>query len=156
MGLDWRPGRHSPGVQSPAFAKRGAVADFDRDAATASIQFCPERIGFVEHDRILSLIMRSEHVHRLTRSKHAIAHVALLARMVSGSKNFFEHLGPIPYRLTIHLQNDMLNNCWSDAFVGEGKSNGTIAAIEFENWPDGRPHLLPLHVSGVTGNAHSE
>src|SRR5262245_49983591 len=44
MGLDCRPGRHSPGVQSPAFAKRGAVADFDRDVAASRIQVCPKRI----------------------------------------------------------------------------------------------------------------
>ena len=50
----------------------------------------------------------------------------------------------------------MLNDCWSDAFVGEGESNRPIAAIELENWPDRRPHLLALHVGGVTSNTHSE
>ena len=76
--------------------------------------------------------------------------------MVSGPKNFFEHLGPILHRLIIHLYTDMLNDRWSDAFVGEGKSNRPIAAVEFEDGPDRCAHLLALHISGVTGNTQSE
>ena len=72
--------------------------------------------------------------------------------MVSGPKNFIEHLNPILHRLIIHFHNHMLDDRWSDAFVGEGKSNGPIAAIELENRPDRSAHLLALHVSGVTGN----
>src|SRR5439155_5553118 len=41
-------------------------------------------------------------------------------------------------------------------FVGQGKSNGPVAGVEFENGPDGGAHLLALHVSGVTGNAQRE
>ena len=123
--------------------------------AATRIQFCPKRIGFVERDRFLGLIMRSENVHRFTRREHATAHVALLTRMVPGPKNFFEHLGPILHRLFIHHEDDMLNDRWSDAFVGQGKSNGSIAAIELKDWPYRRAHLLALHVGGVTGNTHS-
>jgi hypothetical protein len=47
----------------------------------------------------------------------------------------------------------MLDDRWSDAFVGQGKSNGPIATIELENRPDRSAHLLALHVSRVTGNA---
>src|SRR5215468_5528634 len=148
MGLDCRPGRHSPGVQCRA------LTDLDRDVPATSIQFCPERIGLVERDRLLGFIMGSEHARRFTRREHATAHVALLAWMVSGSENFFEHLGPIPYRLSIHLQNDMLNDCRPDAFVSESESDRPIAAVELEDWPDCRAHLLALHVSSVTGDTH--
>src|SRR4029453_12706015 len=92
---------HTAAAQCPAFAERRAIADLDGDTAATLIQFCPKRIGFVEWDRVLGLIMRSEHVHRFTRREHATTHVALLTRMVSGPKNFFEHLGPILHRLII-------------------------------------------------------
>src|SRR5207244_3307717 len=110
-------------AQGPAFAERGAIADLDRDAEAIRIQFCPERIGFVERNRILGVIMRSENVHRFTRRKYTTAHVAFLPRMVSGPKNFFEHLSPILHRLIIHLHNDMLNDRRTDALVGEGELN---------------------------------
>jgi hypothetical protein len=75
--------------------------------------------------------------------------------MIPRPKNFFEHLGPILHGLIIHLQDHMLNDRWSDAFVCEGKVNRPIAAVEFEDGPDRRAHLLALHVGGVTGNTHS-
>src|SRR5262249_39321666 len=155
-GLGCRAGCQSAGSQSPAFTERGAIADLDRDAAATSIQFCPKRIGFIEWDRILGFVMRSEYVHRFTSREDATAHVALFARMVPRPKSSFEHVGPIFHRLIIHLQDDMLNDCWSDAFVGESKSNRAIAAVEFEDWPYRRTHLLALHVGGVTGNTHSK
>jgi len=155
-----RPGRlavqHSAAAEGPTFAERGAVADLHCDVAATRIQFCPKRIGFVKRDRVLGRIMRSEYIHRLTRREYTTAHVALLTRVVSRPKNFFEHLGPILYRPIIHLQNDMLNDCWSDAFIGEGKSNRTITAIELQDWPDRRAHLLSLHEGGITGNTHSQ
>ena len=83
------------------------------------------------------------------------AHVARLTRMVSGPKNFFEHLDPILHRLIIHLQDHMLNDRWSDAFVGQGKMNRPIAAVELEDRPDRSAHLLALHVSGVTRNTQA-
>ena len=155
-GLSRGARRHSAGVQTPAFAKCGAVADLDGDMAAPGIQFCPERIGFVERDWVLRLIMRREHADRFTRREYATSHVALLTRMVSGAKNFFEHLGPILHRLTIYLQNDMLNDCRTDALVSEGETNRPIAAVEFKYWPHRCAHLLALHVGGVTGNTHSQ
>jgi hypothetical protein len=142
-------------TQGPTFAERGAIADLDRDAAATRIQLCPKRIGFVERDRISSVIVRSENVCRFTRREYTIAHVALLTRMVSGPKNFFEHLGPILHRLIIHLHDDMLNDRWSDAFVGESELNRPISAIELEDRPDRSAHLLALHVSSITGNTQS-
>src|SRR5262249_33473032 len=151
-----RAGCQSAGVEGPTFTECGAIADLDRDPAATRIQFCPQRIGSVEGDRGLGLIMRSENVCRFTRREHATAHVALLTWMISGPKNFFEHLGPILHRLIIHLENNMLNDCWSDAFVGKGKSNRSIAAVELEDRPYRRAHLLALHVGGVTGDTHSQ
>jgi hypothetical protein len=50
----------------------------------------------------------------------------------------------------------MPDNRWSDPFVGEGKVNvGRIAAVEFEDWPYCRAHLLALHVGGVARNTQS-
>ena len=50
----------------------------------------------------------------------------------------------------------MPDNRRSDPFVGQGKVNvGRIAAVEFEDGPDRRAHLLALHVSGISGNAQS-
>src|SRR4051812_6029572 len=140
-------------TDDPTFAKRGAVADLDRDALATGIQFLPERIGSVERDRVLPVIVRSEHIQRLTRREYTTAHVGLRSGMISGSKNFLEHLGPILHRLIIHLHDDMLDDRWSNAFVGEGKANRPVAVIELQNRPDRSTHLLALHVSGVTGNA---
>src|SRR5437763_15478783 len=50
----------------------------------------------------------------------------------------------------------MLDDRWSAAFVGEGKMNRPIAAVEFEDGPDRCAHLLALHVSGVTRNTQSQ
>ena len=109
----------SAAAQDPAFAERRAITDLDRDAAATCIQFCPKWIGFVERDRIVRLIVRGENVRRFTRREHTTAHVALLTRMISGPENFFEHLGPILHGLIIHLHDHMLNDRWSDAFVGQ-------------------------------------
>jgi len=38
---------------------------------------------------------------------------------------------------------------------GEGKVNGRIAAVEFEDGPHRGTHLLALHVGGVSGNTQS-
>ena len=100
--------------------------------------------------------MGSENVRGFTRREHTTAHVALLTRMISGPKNFFEHLGPILHGLIVHLQDHMFNDRWSDAFVCEDKMNGPIAAVEFEDGPDRCAHLLALHVGGVTRNTQSQ
>src|SRR5689334_21649125 len=110
------------------------------------MQFLPEGIRFVESDRILRVIMRSKNVQRFTRREHAPAHVGFLTRMISRSKDFFEHLSRALYRLLMHLHHDMFHDRWSDAFIGESKSNRPIAVIEFENRPDRSAHLLALHV----------
>src|SRR5204863_264686 len=60
---------------------------------------------------------------------------------------------PILHRLIIHLHDDMLDDRWSNALIGEGKPNRAVAVIELQNRPDRSTHLLALHVSGVTGNA---
>jgi hypothetical protein len=146
---------HPASAQGPTFAERRAVADLDRHAEATRIQFCPERIGLVERDRVLRVIVRSEHVHRFTGREYTTAHVALLTRMVSRPKNFLEHVSPILHRLIIDLHDDMLNNRRSDPFVGEGKVNGPIAAVEFEDGPHRSTHLLALHVGGISGNTQS-
>jgi len=83
-------------------------------------------------------------------------HVALRNQMLPRSEYFLERLLPIPDRLPIYHYNDMPDNRRSDSFVSEGKVNvGRIAAIEFENRPHRRAHLLALHVRGVTGHTQS-
>jgi hypothetical protein len=139
-------------ADGPTIAKRGAVADLDRDALATGIQFLPERIGSVEAERIPPVIVRSENIQRLTRREYTTAHVGLRARMISGSKNFLEHLGPSLHRLIIHLHDDVLNDRWSNAFVAEAKPNRPVAVIELQNRPNRSTHLLALRVSGVTGN----
>lgn len=47
-----------PPPRKVLFAKRRAITDLDRDSAPTRIEFCPERIGFVEMDRVWGLIMR--------------------------------------------------------------------------------------------------
>jgi len=66
-----------------------------------------------------------------------------------------ECLFPIPHRLAIHFYNDMPDNRRSDPLVGEGKVNGRIAAIEFEDGPHRGTHLLALHVGDISGNTQS-
>jgi len=66
-----------------------------------------------------------------------------------------ECLFPIPHQLAIHFYNDMPDNRRSDRLVGEGKVNGRIAAIEFEDGPHRGTHLLALHVGGISGNTQS-
>src|SRR5207253_98607 len=83
---------------------------------------------------------------------HMAIHVALRAQMLPRSQYFLEGLPPIPHRLAIHLYNDMPDNRRADPFVGKGKVNGTIAAVEFEDGPHRGAHLLALHVGGISGN----
>src|SRR5207249_5627006 len=87
---------------------------------------------------------------------HKTFHVALLTRMFASSKNYFQHLSPIPYWLIIHSYNHITNDRRADAFVGERELNWPIAAAELEDRPHRRAHLLALHVSGVTGNTQSQ
>ena len=45
----------------------------------------------------------------------------------------------------------------TDTFVSKRKRNvGRIAAVEFEDWPHRRAHLLALHVGCVSGNTQSQ
>ena len=148
---------HQPAsVQGPAFAEGRAVADLDRHASTVLIQLHPERVRFVEIERIIFGIAGSENVHRFTRGEHMTTHVALRTQMLPRSQYSPECLLPIPHRLAIHPYNDMPDNRRPDPFVGEGKVNvGRIAAVEFEDGPHRGTHLLALHVGGVTGHAQS-
>src|SRR4030095_14464003 len=88
--------------EGPAFTECGAVTDLDRDTAPIPVQFHPERIGFIEDERVVRVIMRSEYVQRFARRENMTVHVALFARMKSGAKKFFQHFSPILHRLTTH------------------------------------------------------
>ena len=46
--------------------KSGAVTDLDGDAGAIRVQFRPERVGFVEIERLICVVVRSEHVPRFT------------------------------------------------------------------------------------------
>src|SRR6266536_4919579 len=83
-------------------------------------------------------------------------HVALRKQMLPRSDYFLECLLPIPHRMPIYHYNDMPDNRRPYPFVGQGKVNvGRIAAVEFEDGPHRRTHLLALHVGGVSGNTQS-
>ena len=76
--------------------------------------------------------------------------------MLSGSEYFPERLPPILHRLVIYIHNDVPDNGRTNPFVSQAEMNvGRIAAAEFENWPDRRPHLLTLDVSRITRHAQS-
>jgi len=80
--------------EGPAFTECGAVTDLDRDTAPIPVQFHPERIGFIEDERVVRVIMRSEYVQRFGRRENMTVHVALFARMKSGAKKIFPALQP--------------------------------------------------------------
>jgi hypothetical protein len=150
-------GRQPASAQSPAFAERGAIADLDRHAEAFLIHLHPEWIRFVEIERIIFGIVRSEDGSRFTRGEHMASHVALRTHMLPRSQYFLEGLPPIPHRLAIDPYNDMPDNRRSDPFVSEGKVDvGRIAAVEFEDGPHSGTHLLALHVGGVTRNTQSQ
>src|SRR5207247_3031707 len=121
------------------------------------IHLPPERFGFVESERFPGRgIKRSEDGRRFTRRKDTTAHVALRTGMLPRSYEPVEHLIPILYRLAIHFHHDVPDNRGTDSFVGEGKMNvGRVTAIEFEDRPQRRAHLLAVQVGGVTGNTKS-
>ena len=157
MSFGCRAGFQPAGAQGPAFAKCGAVADLDRDTEALLIHLYPERVGFVESEWVVIDIARGEDSPRFTRREHIAAHVAFGTQLLAGSKDFVECLLPVPHRLAIHLYNDMPDNRRSNSLVGEGKVNvWSIAAVEFEDWPHRRAHLLALHVRGVTRNTQGE
>ena len=77
--------------------------------------------------------------------------------MPTRSEQYLQRFPPILHRLVIHVHDNVANDRRTDPFVGEGKVNvGRIAAVEFEDWPHRRAHLLALHVGGVTGNTQSQ
>ena len=85
------------------------------------------------------------------------AHVALLIGCSPGPRNFsstsFQFFTGWPSTFTMTWRNDR----WTDAFVSQGKVNiRPVAAVEFEDGPYRRAHLLALHVGGVTGNTQSQ
>src|SRR5438477_1329598 len=145
-------------AHGPAFTKRRTITDLDRHAVAVLIHLHPERIGLVESERFPGgRIKRSEDGRRFTRREDTTAHVALRTGMLPRSYEPVERLIPILHRLAIHLHNDISDNRGTDSFVGEGKMNvGRVTAIEFEDWPHRRAHLLALHVGGVTGNTQSQ
>src|SRR5436309_11127339 len=77
--------------------------------------------------------------------------------MLPRSGQLVEHLIPILHWLAIQFHNHMPYNRRADSFVRNGKVNvGTVAAVELQDWPYRRTHLLTLHVGGVTGNTESQ
>jgi hypothetical protein len=143
-------------VQHSSSVERRAVADLDRHASTVPIHLHPERVRFVEIERLTPGIERSEDGHRLTRGEHMTTHVALRTQMLPRSQYSPECLLPIPHRLAIYPYNDIPDNRRSDPFVGQGKVNvGRIAAVEFEDGPHRGNHLLALHVGGISRNTQS-
>ena len=77
--------------------------------------------------------------------------------MLSRPEQFLHRFIPIFYRLIIHFHYDILDQRRTDTFVSKRKMNvGRVAAVELEDWPYRRTHLLPLHVGGVTGNTESQ
>src|SRR4029453_1240468 len=77
--------------------------------------------------------------------------------MLTRSEQFLHRFTPIFYRLIIHFYYDMPDQRRTDTFVGKRKMNvGRVAAVELEDWPYRCAHLLALHVSGVSSNAHSQ
>ena len=77
--------------------------------------------------------------------------------MLTWPGQFIEHLIPILHRLVIYFHNHMPYDRGPDSLVRNGKVNvGTIAGVEFEDWPYRRADLLTLHIRGVTGNTHGE
>jgi hypothetical protein len=156
-GLGRRAGRQPASSQSPAFVERGAITDLSCHAEAVLIHLHPKRVRFVEIERIIFGIVRSEDGHRFTRGEHMATHVALRTQMLSRSQYFLEGLPPIPHRLAIHPYNDMPDDGGADTFVRQSKVNiGSVAAAEFEDGPYRRAHLLALHVGGVTGNTQSQ
>jgi len=153
MGLGRGTRGRSTGVQEPAFSKRGAVTDLNRDAKAVPLHLCPERIGLVVLDRISIRRERSQNVHRFSGREHMVANVMLGSVMLAGSPQFLEYLPPIPHRLAIHLNDHISYDRWTYSFIGESEMNvGRITRIELEDWPNGGAHLLALHIGGVTGN----
>ena len=155
-GLGGGAGCQPVSAQGPTFAERRAVADLDRHAEAVLIHLDPERVRFVEIERIIFGIARSEDGHRFTRGEHMTADVAFRKQMLPRSQYSPERLLPISDRLAIHLHNDMPDNRRSDPFVGERKVNvGRIAGVELEDRPHRGTHLLALHVGGISGNTQS-
>src|SRR4029453_4471482 len=104
-------------------------------------------------ERFAGGIERSKGGDRFTRREDTTTHVAFRTGMLSRSYKPVEDLIPILHGLVIHLHNDISDNRRANSFVRKGKVNvRRVAAVEFEDGPDRGAHLLPLHISGVTGN----
>ena len=83
-------------------------------------------------------------------------HVALGETMLSRPQQLLERLMPVDHRLAVHFHNDMADDRGSHALVGEAKMNvRLVAGIELKDRPHRRPHLLALHVGGISGNTQS-
>src|SRR5437762_13914627 len=77
--------------------------------------------------------------------------------MLPRSGQLVEHLIPILPWLAIQFHNHMPYNRRADSFVRNGKVTvGTVAAVELQDWPYRRTHLLTPHVGGATRNAASQ
>src|SRR5437764_15292293 len=87
------------GAQCPAFSERGAITDLDRHAEAFLIHLHPERVRFVEIERIIFGIARSEDSPRFARGEHIAIHVALRTKMLPRSQYFLHDLVPITHTL---------------------------------------------------------
>jgi len=144
-------------MQSPAFAECGAVTNLDPDALAGLVHLVPLCIGPAGSEWLPTRIERREDNHRFASREDRTVHVALGTVMFPRSKQYVERFVPVPDRLIVHLYDDVLNVRRTDPLIRQREMNvGRVAAVELKDWPDRRPHLLALHVGGVTGNAKRE
>ena len=61
-----------------------------------------------------------------------------------------ERFDPVNHRLAIHLHNDMADDRGAHALVGQDEVMSDVCCYLIQDRPH-RPHLLTLHVSGITG-----
>ena len=143
-------------VQRPALTQRGTVTDFDRNAEALRVHLYPGRIGLVEVEWIVGGIARSEDSHRFPRGQDATIHVALRVVRRARAEKLIVHFTPIPDWVVIDLDNNLSYDRGADSLIRQAQLDRTIATVELENRPDGRAHLLALHVCRIGGNTQSQ
>ena len=76
--------------------------------------------------------------------------------MLTWSEQFLHRFKPILYRLIIYFYYDMPDQRRADTFVSKRKMNvGRVAAVELEDGPYRRAHLLALRV-GPCNRQHTQ
>ena len=156
-GLGGRARCQSTSAQGPAFAKRGAIADLGRHTEALLVHRHQKRVRLVVDEWVVISVVQREDGDRFVRREHISVHVAFGKQMLSRPEQFLHRFIPIFYRLIIHFHYDVPDQRRTDTFVSKRKMNvGRVAAVELEDWPYHRAHLLALHVGGVTGHTDSE